>query len=287
MDSEHKLETIKGDKVLSAFLSIMYVGGRAFAYSDSLSSLWTPKFNLIKDLIFLFGFYYLYLLIIRGLNYILGSFNPAMESTRFTGLKRRYHAHPWLFSFAVIYLSWIIHLILRYPAALSADNWYELNQYFGIYRYDNAQPIFHTWITSQFVLMGRALFGTGNVGIFIYVCIQSAIMALVLAYTQVMLRKWNTPKWLRILVFFLYCCTPYFMGNAAWAIKDYPHMIGYVIIALCLITIVVEHKTTFSIKKDYKLILVWIAGTMMLTLFRKNGLHIYYATCAVLVRVEF
>lgn len=283
VDSEHQLEAIKGDKVLSVFLSIMYVGGRAFAYSDSLSSLWTPKFNLIKVLIFGFGFYYLYLLIIRGLNHILNNFNPAMQSTRFTGLKRMYHAHLWLFSFAVIYLSWIIHLILRYPAALSADNWYELNQYFGVYRYDNAQPIFHTWITSQFVLMGKALFGTGNVGIFIYVCTQSAIMALVLAYTHVMLYKWNTPKWLRLLVFFLYCCTPYFMGNAAWAIKDYPHMIGYVIIALCLITIVTEHKTTFSIKKDYKLILVWIAGTMMLTLFRKNGLHIYYATCAVLV----
>ena len=286
--SENKLANIKGDKILSAFLAIMYAGGRAFAYSDSLSSLWTPKFNLLKGLILGFGLYYLYLLMIRGLNYIFSTYNEAkpaisVNPTRFTKLKSLYHAHPFAFSFTLIYLSWIIHLIMRFPAALSADNWYELNQYFGVYEYNNAQPIFHTWITSQFVLMGRALFGAGNGGIFIYVCIQSAIMALVLAYTQVMLYKWKSPKWLRLLVFFLYCCTPYFTGNAAWAIKDYPHITGYVIIALCLITIVTEHKTSFSIKRDYKLILVWIAGTMLLTLFRKNGLHIYYATCAVLV----
>ncbi|WP_029233427.1 DUF6020 family protein [Butyrivibrio sp. VCB2006] len=289
-DSEHTLAAVKGDRILAGFLSIMYAGGRAFAYNDSLSSIWTPKFNLIKTAILVIGFYFLYILVIRGLNYIFNTYNLAKPAAtepgakvHFTNLKKMYHAHPWLFSFVLIYLSWIIHLIMRYPAALSADNWYELNQYFGVYRYDNAQPIFHTWITSQFVLFGRNVFGAGNVGIFIYVCIQSAIMALVLGFTQVMLYKWKSPKWLRLLVFFLYCCTPYFMGNAAWAIKDYPHMIGYVIIALCLISIVVEHKTSFSVKRDWKLILVWIIGTLMLTLFRKNGLHIYYGTCAVLV----
>lgn len=301
-DSEHILDKVKGDKILAGFLSVMYAGGRAFAYNDRLSTIWTPKFNLIKTAIFVAGFYFLYLLMIRGLNYIFNTYGSAKNSdnvqpnqqldnadktaskaNRFLGIKKLYQAHPWLFSFAVIFLSWIIHLIMRYPAALSADNWYELNQYFGVYRYDNAQPIFHTWITSQFVLMGKAIFGTGNVGIFIYVCIQSAIMALVLGYTQAILYKWKSPKWFRVLVFFIYCFTPYFMGNAAWAIKDYPHMIGYVIIALCVIYVVTEHKTAYSIKSDYKLVLAWIAGTFMLTLFRKNGLHIYYVTSAVMI----
>lgn len=303
-DPEHVLDKIKGDKILSGFLAIMYAGGRAFAYNDRLNTIWTPKFNLIKATIFVIGFYFLYLLIIRGLNHIFNTYcstmpeinsdyyqltpafnnadKSAIKAPRFTQIKKLYHAHPWLFSFAVIYLSWIIHLIMRYPAALSADNWYEFNMYFGVYFFNNAQPIFHTWLTTQFVLLGNAIFGSGNVGIFIYVCLQSLLMALVLGYTEYLLYKWASPKWLRLLVFFIYCFTPYFTGNAAWAIKDYPHMTGYVIIALCLIIIIVDNKITFNLKEDYKLILVWFVGTFMLTLFRRNGLHIYYATCAVL-----
>lgn len=296
---ESSLNKMKGDIILAGFLSAMYVGGRAFAYNDRLSTIWIPKFNLLKASIYAIGFYYLYLLTIRGLNHIFDTYGvsktsiskitsgststPNNYSSSFSFIKKIYHMHPWLFSFALIYITWIIHLLMRYPAALSTDNWYEFNQYFGIFPYDNAQPIFHTWITSKFVLMGLKIFGTGNAGIFIYVLLQSFLMALVLGYSQSMLHNWKSPKWLRIIIFFIYCFTPYFTGNAAWAIKDYPHMIGYVIITLCLIQIVVEHKVSFSIRNDYKLIIAWLFGTFLMTLFRRNGLHIYIATCAILM----
>ena len=142
--------SIKGEKLLSSFFSIMYTGGRAFEYNDSLSSLWTPKFNVLKTLILLMGFYYLYLTLVRIVYLIFENRNKILPPSYkpLFGIKKKlyplYHAHPFLFMWIFIILMWLPHLILRYPGALSEDNYDQLNQFFGFTPMRTNQPVIHT-----------------------------------------------------------------------------------------------------------------------------------------------
>lgn len=286
---------IKGDKLLALFFSVMYTGGKAFRYNDSLSSLWTPKFNVIKTLILIIGFYYLYLAITKFTLWVLD--NPwKVQSLLVSGtlsnykIKRKlyshYHKHPFIFMWILIVIAWLPHLICRYPGALSDDNWTQLNQYFGQTQLATNQPIIHTVTVGIFVEFGLKVIGSANVGLFIYCVLQAIAMAAALSYTLLSMKKWNTPKWFRLLAIFLYTVTPYFTGNAAWAIKDYPHMVGYVFWGLTFIDVVVRKKASFSLKEDKELIILWIIGAFLMASYRKNGLHIYLATVAIWIGVS-
>lgn len=285
---------IKGDKLLALFFSIMYTGGKAFRYNDSLSSLWSPKFNVIKALILVIGFYYLYLAIAKVTLWVLDNpwkiqslldYSALGNSKIKKNLYSHYHRHPFVFMWILIMITWLPHLICRYPGALSDDNWAQLNQYFGQDILATNQPIIHTMTVGIFVEFGLKILGSANVGLFIYCILQAIAMAAALSYTLLFMKKWNTSKWFRILVFLLYTVTPYFTGNAAWAIKDYPHMVGYVLWGVTFIDIVVRNKVSFSLKKDKQLIILWIIGAFLMASYRKNGLHIYLATVAIWIGV--
>ena len=281
---------IKGDKLLALFFSIMYTGGKAFRYNDSLSSLWSPKFNVIKALILVIGFYYLYLAIAKVTLLVLDNpwkiqslldYSALGNSKIKKNLYSHYHMHPFVFMWILIVIVWLPHLICRYPGALSDDNWAQLNQYFGQTQLATNQPIIHTMTVGIFVEFGLKILGSANVGLFIYCVIQAIAMAAALSYTLLFMKKWNTPKWFRILVILLYTVTPYFTGNAAWAIKDYPHMVGYVLWGITFIDIVVRNKASFAFKEDKELIILWIIGAFLMASYRKNGLHIYLATVVI------
>ena len=295
---------IKGERVLSVFFAVMYCGGSAFRYNDSLSSLWTPKFNIVKTIIVVLGFYFLYLALVRVVFQVLD--NSKNIQTFFdntivfsgqnifsklfilvkTQLYPLYHSHPFVFMWILIVITWLPHLICRYPGALSDDNWAQLNQYFGQTQLATNQPIIHTMTVGILVEFGLKILGSANVGLFIYCVIQAIAMAAALSYTLLFMKKWNTPKWFRILVILLYTVTPYFTGNAAWAIKDYPHMIGYVLWGITFIDIVVRNKASFTFKEDKELTILWIIGAFLMASYRKNGLHIYLATIAIWIGVS-
>ncbi len=279
-----RLPAVTHECLLAGFFSLMYTGGRAFLYGNSLNVLISPVFNLVKALIIFEGFYFLFILFIRLAQFLFENSDNLFKlpEDKFPKLKKIYRLHPFLFSFFAIVICWFPHLVARYPAALGSDDWNQLNFYFGQLPYSSWQPIFHTWIYGSFVNMGLTLFGSANVGLFIYVFMESSIMAAVLGYTVYMMHRWKNPFWLRCFVMVLYCFTPYFTGNAAWVIKDYPHMIGYIMWTLCIIEIVLRRDLDFSFRKDLPLLAAWTYGACFMALCRKNGLHIFIIMTGIL-----
>ena len=288
-DKSLHIEPVKGERLLSLFFAVMYTGGKAFAYNDSLSSLFSPKFNTIKTLILVIGFYYFYLALTRITFYLFENAHRVQNSIYknsgtygiINKLKEAYNKHPFLFMWCLIVIAWLPHLICRYPGALSDDTWDQLCQYFGFSEFRTNQPVIHTVTVGLFVEFGMKILNSSNAGLFIFICIQSIAMTAALSYSLLFMRRWNAPKWLMIFAVLLYTVTPYFTGNAAWVIKDYPHMIGFVLFGLTFIDIVVRKKMSFSFKEDYKTIILWIIGVSLMASYRKNGLHIYILSVAI------
>jgi len=281
---KRRLGAVSHEGRLAAFFSVMYVGGRAFRQADSLKVLVSPLFNLLKAFIIFFGFYYLFKLFIRLVVYLMNNSDKVfvIKTDRFLRIRSFYHKHPFWSVFLVIYGLWIPHLILRYPAALGSDDWNQLQFYFGQLPYSSWQPIFHTWLIGSFTNMGITLFNSANAGLFIFRVVESASMALVLAFTLYEMYKWKTALWFRLFTMVLYCFTPYFTGNAAWVIKDYPHMIGYIIWTICIIEVVTLKDLKFGFKKNFWLFVAWNYGAVLMILCRKNGLYIYVAVSFIL-----
>jgi hypothetical protein len=226
------LPAIKGDRVLAAIFSILYTGGRAFRWSGSLGSLVSPKINLLGTIVLLVGFYFLYLLCIRLLHALISSRNPDGKS----GYRKRFAgSHPVCVYWLLIMAFWSIHLIARFPGAMSYDNWNQLAYYYGVKPFTTAQPIFHTWLFGTFIRAGKEIAGSANLGLFGFVLMQSMLMAAALSCTIVFMKKWRAPRWLTGLSLFLYCVTPYFAGYAAFPIKDYLYTVGFLFWVMCIL----------------------------------------------------
>lgn len=283
-DGARRMENVNHERVLASFFSFMYVGGRAFRQANSLRVLISPAYNFIKAVIIFVGFYYLFILFIRLVRFAFDNSNSiiVIKTDKFRRIRTFYGKHPFFSIFLTIYVLWIPHLILRYPAALGSDDWNQLQFYFGELPYSAWQPIFHTWLMGTFTKFGMTLFGSANVGLFIYKIVESASMSAVLAFTLYEMYRWGIALWFRLLVLFLYGFTPYFTGNAAWVIKDYPHMIGYVMWTLCIIRVLLAADLQFSIKKDWKLLVAWLYGASLMIMGRNNGIYIYVAMTILL-----
>ena len=285
----HPLIKIKGDTALSLFFSIMYAGGRGFAYNDSLSSLMIPRFNILKTIILVIGYGAFYLLLIRLLYTIM---HTSKDISPKWPILHIYNKHPFFFVYIIILIMWSIHLIMRYPGAMSYDNWRQLAYYMGYDTYTTAQPIFHTWLFGTFIRFGLFI-GSSNIGLFLFILFQSLLMAAVLAYTLLIMTSWHTPRWLRLLTLCIYCIAPYFAGYAAFPIKDYLFVVGLLLWTIEIISLLQkENKSWFLNKSETVLkdtsstgntpdllhVFFWIIGAAFMILCRKNGIYIYILT---------
>lgn len=298
---EFRKNPIRGSRLLSAVLSFLYLGGLAFYFDDSLSILWRYKVNLIRSVYVFLGIYWLYLACINLLYVVLHEGVPSTEKNEKKGGIRHkiwssilcaYHRHTFVFSFLVIMICWVPHLILRYPGAMSYDNYNELMYYYGYKTYTTAQPVFHTWLFGTFVNAGVS-FGNPNAGLFAFVVVSSIVMALVLSASCCLMLYFGTPKWLRYLTFAIYCFVPYYTGYAAFPIKDYLYTAFFVSMILMIMAyiqsggsaVLADKKGKVSKKKRILLPLCWIVCCTLMMLCRNNGIYVYFITAVLSILV--
>ncbi|MCR4903667.1 MAG: DUF6020 family protein [Butyrivibrio sp.] len=261
---------VKGDRLLSVFFAVMYAGGRAYEYADSIFVLVSPVYNVIKTFIVLIGMYSLYLFGIRALHELLmGKWNTKITFNK--KISDIYNKHTFLIPWLIIIVCWFVHLFLRYPAALGADDWNEFGYYYGINKFTTAQPIFHTWVIGSFVEFGRTLLHSSNAGIFLCVICRMLIMSAVLAFTIYKMKYWSTPVWLRILTLCIYCFVPYYTGYVSFIVKDYMYIAGFVVWNILIIDL---YKSDYLFKNKFWAIL-WLVASCFMCLFRKNGIYMY------------
>lgn len=274
---DEKMIVIRYSKGLSLFLSVMFTGGEAFMYGGRLSLLFFPEVNRIRTVILLIGIYGFYLTAVNALYRILHERNSRKAKDNW--LLRIYRKHPFGAAWACMMGVWICHLLLRYPGAMSYDNWDQLTQYFGINSYSTSQPIFHTWLFGSFVRLGMRL-GSCNAGLFLFVLFQSLIMSAVLSYSMLLMRRWKTPAWLRCLTMGICCIAPYYTGYAAFPIKDYLYTAFYLLLVLEVMEWI---KAPEAFGRSCWKRLLWIPAASLMILFRKNGIYVYLAVVCVIL----
>lgn len=260
---------VRYTKGLSFVLAVLYTFGVAFAYGNSLSVLYTSSIRLLKTVILILGIWMIYLTAINVLYDLLHGDRDIKNSR---GKMFAFYAkHPLATGWVIIMGNWLLHLLLRYPGTMSYDNWRQMSYYFGYCTYTTAQPIFHTWLFSSFIDIALKI-GSANLGLFAFVIFQSLIMSFVLSYSLVLMKKWNAPRWLRLLSMAIYCITPYYAGYASFPIKDFLYTAFFLLFLLYLMEWI-RNTEEFWMGRFRKV--GWICAVSLFILCRKNGIYIY------------
>lgn len=268
---------VRFSRLTALLLAVLYAGGKAFACADSLSAWYTPAFNLFKTGTLIVGFYFFYLALICLLYRFLHSY--VSERKGKGRLVQVFMKHPWLAPWISILVMWLPHLLLRYPGAMSYDNYAQLVYYYGYETFTTAQPVFHTWLFGSFIRFGKWL-GSENAGLFLFVVFQSLVMSAALAYSLYLMRKWKNPLWLRLLTLGIYGIAPYYAGYAAFPIKDYLYTAFFVLFVLEVLQLFTDRETLGK-KRPHEF--VWVSAVSLMILCRKNGLYVYLPVMLLLL----
>lgn len=277
--AEKQTIAIRYSKSLSLFLAIMYTAGMGFSSGNSLAILYTSSIRMLKTLILITGFYILYLTAINSLYLLLQSRKDIVLHKNKVILF--YQKHPWLSVWLGIMGCWMVHILLRYPGAMSYDNWNQLAYYFGYKSFTTAQPVFHTWLFSSFIRFGLWI-GSANIGLFLFIVFQSLIMSAILSWSLLLMRRWRTPVWLRLLTMGIYCAAPYYAGYASFPIKDFL----YTAFFLLFLLYIMEWLGNTSLFNKKSRAIGWVLTVCLFILCRKNGIYIYLPVAIIMAVKE-
>lgn len=262
---------------VSFLIALVWLMGASFSIDNTLESLDVSPGQIVKSVCYVLGSTYLLYGSGQIVFYILKKKGAGRPEGR-GKLGQMYQRHPFGVSFFAVLLFWLPHLILAYPANISADASGQLSQFFGLRVYSTHHSITSTLIMGGLVKVGSLI--SGNFGLFLYIAVQAIIGACILAYTLYLMRELNTPVWLRILTFGCYIFVPYYTAYIGAFLKDVPYSYAALLFEIELIYLLLRSEDFFRHKRHIFLLVVSIAGTILL---RNNGKHMLYPTIAAVL----
>lgn len=108
-------------------------------------------------------------------------------------------------------------------------------------------------------------------------------MSAILAWSLILMKRWNAPQWLSVLTLGIYCVAPYFAGYASFPIKDYLYT-AFFLLMLLLIMEWLREGDTFWGRKGSRI--AWITSATLMILFRNNGKYIYVPLIILMAIME-
>lgn len=195
-------------------------------------------------------------------------------------------------SWAVIFICWLPWIILAYPANLGADSINQLFQYNtdapSYYTtldielpgdYIDHHPALTTLLFGLFLDLGLLL-GSANVGIFIYILLQSLLLSGALALSCCYLDKLSIAKPIRLASLIFVALFPPFAQYAATMIKDSLFSIFFILFFLGVIEI---YRTEGAATKRKHFLIAFTLIACLCGLTKKTGIYIVAPTCISLL----
>lgn len=270
--------------VLASFFAICLIISNAFFYYGTLWKVFSfPYFFLV--IIGFIGYFIFFKYLIIAIRKYFKKY-MASDKLKENKLIKKFNKHPFLYSFILICLSWVIYYIAYYPIVLSPDPAYQLEMALGMRtKYmdfniplsesvviTNHHPILHTLFLGGCLKLGRLLIND-NFGLFIYSFIQGICLALTLARTISFLQKRMVKNKYLLLMLGAYMFVPMFGLYAINANKD----VYYTIFFIHLIMNIYEFIEGYKVKKyPYSKAIILFFNMLLLSLFRNNGIYLVF-----------
>lgn len=183
----------------------------------------------------------------------------------------------------IIFVCWLPWIIFSYPGNMNYDTVNQIWQYatesptmyttMGVvvdFRFIDHHPVFDTLIYGLFIDLGNTL-GSQNVGLFIFVILQSLMSAAILSLACCYLSKLGVPNILRIIAVFFVALFPPFAQFSATVLKDSLFAPLFLLYFVGCIEIFLSDGKSI---KNLKFLASFVVVSMLCILTKKTGLYI-------------
>lgn len=265
--------------IVSFIISLFQIIGYNISNYYTLSVMFSSKEIIIKNIIKLLGYITTLYGIISIVFARLSNLKLEKEGKKWEAFSN--NKKSFIFCFFIIIICYVPYFLHYYPGIFTTDSMSEMfSAKFSMGNLINHHPVFHIFIIHICLKIGT-IFGSNTIGIAIYSIGQMIFTALVFSYVLNYLAKKNVNVYLRIcsLIFFaLY--TPFAIYSISmW--KDVPFALFMLLYVVQLIEIATNKKYLKNIKNIVKFLII----TIMVILFRNNGIYVVLITlpCAILL----
>lgn len=192
-----------------------------------------------------------------------------------------YKKHPFLTVYLLFLIVDLPYIIATYPAMFWGDTPAQIMQGYNLrdetasylklidesINLNQHHPVPHTMLIHMCVALGRHLFGSYNVGIFIYAFLQFTFITLVIAYLVHFFYERKVPKVLLIAFVLFYLLSPRIQNHMLLVTKDIIYGGFTMLFVVSMFDLVNSGKVAFDVKK---LLMVIISG-LGVFFFRNEG----------------
>lgn len=283
--------------LLSVILSIILLVGDSFNNQGSFSLLISNYYITILAIIKTFGYYCLIRTILTDLYQLIDNYSFKNIKDNNNKINSTIIKHPIICSMLFIIICWLPYIISYYPAILSPDPSYQIQQFFGIRtKYNdysimlddsititNHHPVIHTVLLGGSLKLGRVIFNNDNIGLFIYSIIQILILSFTLSFTIYYMKKLKIPLKYRKICLLIYSLLPIFPFYAMSAVKDVIFSCFIILYSILFYDILKKRNNE---KLKIHNILIYIIIMLFTFLFRNNGIHVILLTFPILFIVD-
>ncbi len=140
--------------------------------------------------------------------------------------------------------------------------------FYGEQAFTSHHPPFHTWLIGMAVQLGRKM-GSANMGLFLFILLQTILFALVLSYSITTMKRLNAPRWLIVLTKFIAVVSPYYTAYIGLITKDTLYSYAFLLFMIELIYLVYLLRGEFWHKRMHTVLLL-LSGVFVI-LLRNNG----------------
>ena len=253
---------------------VVWTAVKAYKATEGLTIIFETNSQMIVTCMNVVGYSIIFNMICRAVSWLMhNDFSERFKLRLENQYCSLYENHPFLSYWCFILLAWSIHIIIKYPGAMTADNWGQLTQYNGMFPMYSHWPPFHTVLLGFFVYTGDHIYST-NVGLFSYVIMQWLVMSAIMAYSLNFMRKYNVNRYYLVASLILYCICPLYTGFVGVVEKDVLYAAFFVLFVIQLMEYILDKETFWTFGNVSLLI---IAGTMV-CLLRKNGNYVIIPT---------
>ena len=165
----------RSSALLAGFFALCLLFGQSYHLAADSSYILGSPVNLLKSALSFGGYAGLF----RAL---IGLVWQAMDSHGFTGGGEHFFSrHAFSRSFLILAGAYLPFLLLAFPGNLCWDAIGQIEQVMGSAGYSTHHPLFHTLIMGGLVKAGQTLFHSPEIGLFVYMLLQDAMLAAALA----------------------------------------------------------------------------------------------------------
>ncbi len=227
---KYRLRKMKGNiysNIVAAFLGISLLLGNSFYETNSWIYCFGSLVNLIKTLVAFSGYFVMFRVLVDFIFEGCDHFRITTEQKHF------FSKNAFGKAFGILSVVYLAVLILSYPANLCWDVIGQIEQVTveGT-GFSQHHPLLHTLLVGGLTQFGENVFGSKEIGLFIYMLVQNAMLIGALAATIAVLAKRRVRFGVLMCLLVVYCISPIYTNLASTAIKDVPFAaftVGYMI----------------------------------------------------------